>query len=86
MPRLAVKAGGSGDVTRMHRVWTSMKGSNVSSPVCHDGHLYWMNDNRGTAYCAQADTGEVVYEERLNCGSTGRKCLCIAKRSGITSV
>ncbi len=62
---LAVRAGGSGDVTKTHRLWTSIKGSNVSSPVYHDGHLYWMNDSRGIAYCAKADSGEVVYEERL---------------------
>jgi hypothetical protein len=62
---LAVRTGGMGDVTRTHRLWTSKKGSNVSSPVYHDGHLYWMNDANGTAYCAKADTGEVVYEERV---------------------
>lgn len=62
---LAVRAGGSGDVTDSHRLWTSQKGSNVSSPVYHDGHLYWMNDQRGTAYCAKAETGETIYEERL---------------------
>ncbi len=62
---LAVRAGGSGDVTESHRLWTSLKGSNVSSPVYHDGHLYWMNDNNGIAYCAKADTGDVVYEKRL---------------------
>ncbi|MCC6507591.1 MAG: PQQ-binding-like beta-propeller repeat protein [Pirellulaceae bacterium] len=63
---LAVRTGGTGDVTKTHRLWTSLKGSNVSSPVVHEGHLYWMNDNSGIAYCARADTGEVVYEERLN--------------------
>ena len=26
---------------RVHRLWTSKKGANVSSPVFHDGHLYW---------------------------------------------
>jgi outer membrane protein assembly factor BamB len=62
---LAVRAGGKGDVTRTHRIWTSKKGGNVSSPVYHDGHIYWMNDASGTAYCAKADTGEVVYEERI---------------------
>ena len=62
---LAVRAGGSGDVTDSHRLWTSQKGSNVSSPVYHDGHLYWMHEQRGTACCAKADTGEMVYEERL---------------------
>ena len=63
---LAVRAGGQGDVTEQNRLWTSTKGSNVASPVYHDGHLYWMHEQRGTAYCAKADTGEVVYEERLD--------------------
>lgn len=62
---LAVRSGGSGDVTKSHRLWTSQKGSNVSSPVYLDGYLYWMHEQRGTAYCAKADTGEVVYEKRL---------------------
>lgn len=62
---LAVKTGGSGDVTDTHRLWTSVKGSNVSSPIYHDGYLYWMHESRGIAYCAKADTGEVVYEQRL---------------------
>ena len=63
---LAVKTGGSGDVTKSHRLWTSVKGSNVTSPVFHDGHLYWMNDNQGIAYCAKADSGEIVYEKRMD--------------------
>lgn len=63
---LAVKAGGEGDVTGTHRLWTSLKGSNVSSPVYLDGYLYWMHDSRGVAMCAKADTGELVYEQTLN--------------------
>jgi outer membrane protein assembly factor BamB len=62
---LAVRTGGKGNVTKTHRLWTSQKGSNVSSPVYHDGHVYWMNDATGTAYCAEAGTGKVVYEERV---------------------
>lgn len=62
---LAVRAGGSGDVTEPNRLWTSIKGSNVSSPVYLDGHLYWMHESRGIAYCAKAETGEVVYEKRM---------------------
>jgi outer membrane protein assembly factor BamB len=62
----AVKAGGRGDVTQTHRQWTARKGSNVTSPVVHDGHLYWMNDNLGVAYCAEAATGTIVYEERMD--------------------
>ncbi len=62
---LAVKAGGSGDVTSSNRLWTSQKGSNVSSPVYLDGHLYWMHEQRGVACCAKADSGEIVYEQRM---------------------
>jgi len=62
---LAVKTGGTGDVTSTHRLWTSNKGSNVSSPVIFNGHLYWTHEQQGIAYCAKAATGEIVYEERL---------------------
>ena len=63
---LAVRTGGKGDVTKTHRLWTSTKGSNVVSPVVHEGHLYWIHDKLGIAYCARLEDGEVVYEERLN--------------------
>jgi hypothetical protein len=63
---LAIRAGGSGDVTKTDRLWTSQKGSNVSSPVYWDGHLYWAHESNEIAYCVQAATGEVVYEQRLN--------------------
>lgn len=62
---VAIRAGGSGDVTQTHLLWSTHKGSNVSSPVYRDGHLYWMNDQRGIAYCARASDGEIVYEQRL---------------------
>ncbi|GIW92397.1 MAG: serine/threonine protein kinase [Pirellulaceae bacterium] len=62
---LAVRAGGRGDVTSTHRLWTGTKGSNVSSPVFHEGHLYWMHDSLGIAYAADATTGRIIYEERL---------------------
>ena len=63
---VAVKAGGSGDVTDTHRQWTGQKGSIVSSPVYHNGHLYWAHESQGILYCADAKTGDIVYEERLN--------------------
>lgn len=62
---LAVRTGGRGDVTATHRLWTSQKGSNVTSPVYLDGHLYWAHENQGIAYCAVAATGRIVYEQRL---------------------
>jgi len=62
---MAIRAGGRGDVTDTHRVWTLWKGSNVSSPVCHDGHVYWVNDKRRIACCAHARSGKFVYTEPL---------------------
>ena len=62
---LAVRAGGQGDVTGSRRVWTSKKGSNVSSPVFYQEHLYWAHEQLGIINCVQADTGELLYEERL---------------------
>jgi outer membrane protein assembly factor BamB len=62
---LAVRSGGQGDVTDTHRLWTSRNGSNVTSPIYHEGHLYWMSDSQGIAYCADAETGELVYQQRI---------------------
>ena len=62
---MAVRTGGRGDVTESHVLWRTNKGSNVSSPVYVDGHLYWFHESRGTAICVDAKTGEVVFEERL---------------------
>ncbi|MSR32511.1 MAG: serine/threonine protein kinase [Gemmataceae bacterium] len=62
---VAVRAGGRGDVTKTHRLWTSKKGCNVSSPIIHEGRLYWMND-QGIAYCAEAKSGNIIYEERVD--------------------
>ena len=63
---VAVKLGGRGDVTASHRLWIAQKGSNVSSPVFSQGHLYWMHENLGVAYCADAKTGRIVYEQRID--------------------
>lgn len=63
---VAIRTGGRGDVTATHRLWTSNKGSNVTSPVYHEGHLYWMHEQLGVAYCARAETGELVYENRIS--------------------
>ena len=62
---LAVRLGGSGDVTESHGLWRQKSGSNVGSPVYHDGHLYWVSDGGGLMCCQNAQTGEFVYQERL---------------------
>jgi hypothetical protein len=62
---LAVKAGGLGEVTPTHALWRESKGSNVGSPVYHDGHLYWASDGGGAVHCQDAATGKFLYSERL---------------------
>jgi len=67
---LAVRTGGSGDVTESHRLWTAERGSNVPSPILHEGHLYWPHENLGVVYCADLKTGKLAYEQRLD-GASG---------------
>jgi len=62
---LAVKAGGKGDVTKTHGIWRVEKGSNVGSPIFHNGHLYWASDGGGLVHCQDAATGKMIYSERL---------------------
>ncbi len=62
---LAVRAGGRGDVTKTHELWRTNKGSNVSSPVYYQGHLYWMHDKQGIFFCLDAKNGQTVFAERV---------------------
>lgn len=60
---LAVKAGGKGEVMPL---WRIAKGSNVSSPVYHDRHLYYAHESGGLVYCIKTADGSVAYDERLD--------------------
>jgi len=61
---VAVKTGGSRDVSQSHKIWRISKTTYVPTPIYHDGHLYFVND-QGFAYCIHGSTGDIVYEERL---------------------
>lgn len=62
---LAIRADGSGDVTKSHVLWRTNKGvTYVPSPLYHDGHLYVVNDG-GVASCFEAESGKVVWQDRL---------------------
>lgn len=61
---LAVRAGGRGDVSKSHVLWTSRTSSYVATPVLHEGHLYWIDD-KGLAFCSDAMTGKEIYKERV---------------------
>lgn len=60
----AVKAGGRGNVSESHRLWDVTRGANVTSPLLHNGYLYWSHD-RALALCLRASDGEEMYRERL---------------------
>jgi len=62
---LAVRVGGTGDVTKTHVVWTSRNSSYVSTPVLLEGKLYWIDD-RGTYYVSSAKDGELVTRSRVS--------------------
>ena len=68
---LAVRAGGKGNVTDSHTVWSGRSSSYVATPLLHEGRLYWIDD-RGIAYCISATDGEVVYRERVQDLQSGR--------------
>jgi outer membrane protein assembly factor BamB len=62
---LAVKAGGSGNVTETHRLWHHPKTKQrIGSGAIHDGHIYILNDP-GVAECYELKTGKLLWEERL---------------------
>lgn len=65
-PTLAIRPGGSGDVTDTHVAWTAAKGSPfVPSTLLHDGVLYMVNDMASIATAYDSKTGEVLWQGRL---------------------
>ena len=68
---IAVLAGGKGDVTQTNVLWSSQSASYVPSPVVYHGHLYVVSD-QGSALCLEANTGKLVYKERLPGVSGGK--------------
>ncbi len=61
---LAVKVGGTGNVTDSNILWTSSSSSYVATPVLLNNRLHWIDD-RGMYYCTDATTGELVHRARM---------------------
>ncbi|MBI5768474.1 MAG: PQQ-binding-like beta-propeller repeat protein [Verrucomicrobia bacterium] len=62
---LAVRAGGSGNVTATHRLWLLPKVTQrIGSGVLYEGHHYILTDG-ATAECRDLKTGALVFSERL---------------------
>lgn len=65
-PTIAIRPGGSGDVTATHVAWLSPKGSPfVPSGIVVDGILYLVNDIQSVLTAHDVKTGTVLYQGRL---------------------
>lgn len=65
-PTMAIRPGGSGDVTATHVAWSSPRGSPfVPSGIVVGDLLYLINDMQSILTVYEAATGALVYQERL---------------------
>jgi outer membrane protein assembly factor BamB len=91
-PLLALKAGGRGDVTSSHLLWSTVNGPDVPTPVTDGKYFYIVKDN-GVMYCLDAKTGTEVYAgQRISKGTySGSPVLAdgkiyVTNEEGVTSV
>ena len=92
-PMLAIRAGGRGDITATHRLWSFDNGPDVPTPVT-DGKLVYSVTDRGVAYALELKTGKVVYgPQRLRPDSYSAspvlaegKVYITSENEGLTSV
>jgi outer membrane protein assembly factor BamB len=91
-PMLALSAGGRGDVSRSHVLWSFNNGPDVPTPVTDGISVYVVND-RGIMWCLDAKTGKEVYgRQRLRPGTySGSPVLAdgkiyVTNEDGVTSV
>ena len=91
-PLLALKAGGRGDITTSHVLWSTVNGPDVPTPVTDGKYFYVVND-RGVMYCFDAKTGAEVYsQQRIKPGTySGSPVLAdgkiyVTNEDGLTTV
>lgn len=69
-PAIALRRGGSGDITATHRLWRVTRNpQRIGSGVIIGNHVYTANEP-GLA-CLELQTGKTVWEERVNGGIWG---------------
>lgn len=91
-PLLALKAGGRGDITSSHVLWSTPNGPDVPTPVT-DGKYFYMINDRGIVFCLDAKTGAELYsQQRIKPGTySGSPVLAdgkiyITNEDGLTTV
>lgn len=62
---MAVRPGSTGEVAQANIAWSDRRGvPGVPSPLYYNGRLYTFKDG-GLVFCRVAETGELLYDERL---------------------
>lgn len=61
---VAVRAGGTDDVSSTNLLWSVPSGSYVPSPIVKGDNLYMVTD-QGFAICLDSKSGKTIYKERL---------------------
>ena len=91
-PLLALRAGGRGDVTTSHLLWSTANGPDVPTPVTDGKYFYIVND-KGIVYCHDAKTGKEIYgQQRLKPGTYSASPVLadgkiyVTNEDGLTSV
>jgi|SRR5215510_144089 len=91
-PLLAIKAGGRGNVTSTHKVWSYDRGPDVPTPVTDGTYFYIVRDN-GVMWCLDARTGKPIWgPQRLRPGTYSSSPvladgkLYISNEDGLTSI
>ena len=75
-PTLAIRPGGTGDVTETHLAWESPRGSPfVPSPILYRERIYMVNDMQSIATSLNAHSGQRVWQGRLG----------VARREGFSA-
>ena len=77
---IAVRAGGNGDVTESHVLWTGQDRNRIGTVVYHDGRLYWVSSR--IANCIDAKSGEEIYRSRLSGGAASASSQRGGRRGG----
>lgn len=68
-PLLALRAGGRGDISSSHLLWSTANGPDVPTPVTDGKYFYIVND-RGIIWCLDGKTGKEIYgPERIKTGT-----------------
>ncbi len=62
---LAIKPGGTGDVTESHVVWRNERGTAFVPSAITVGERYYLADDKGILSCFEASSGKLLWRKRL---------------------